>query len=85
MRSLLERQGSAPLDATVADRVLQAAAGNPLTLLELPLTLSPEQRVGREGAESILHARATAEEAFLHRIVRLPVGSATRPAARGAG
>ena len=78
MRSLLERQGSTLLDGTVADRVLQAAAGNPLTLLELPLTLSPEQRVGREGAESVLHARATAEEAFLHRIVRLP--SATRRA-----
>ena len=52
MRSLLERQGSTPLDDTVADRVLEVAAGNPLTLLELPLTLSPEQRVGREGAES---------------------------------
>jgi GMP synthase-like glutamine amidotransferase/tetratricopeptide (TPR) repeat protein len=71
MRTLLERHRTVPLDGAVADRVLRAAAGNPLALLELPFALTPEQRLGLEGSESVLHARASAEEAFVYRIARL--------------
>ena len=78
MRRLLERQGSTVLDSAVADRVVESAAGNPLALLELPLALTPPQQAGLEEAVSMLHARATGEEAFLHRILRLP--AATRAA-----
>ena len=55
----------------MANRVVESAAGNPLAVLELPLALTPAQQAGLEDAETVLHARATGEEAFLHRILRL--------------
>ena len=72
MQALLDRRAPVSLAQTVAARVLEVAAGNPLTLLELPLALTSEQRLGLDGAEGILHDRATAEEAFVHRLTRLP-------------
>ena len=55
----------------VIERLLQVAAGNPLTLLELASTLA----AGADNAERLLHSRATAEEAFVRRIDHLPIGS----------
>ncbi len=72
MQALFDRRAPVSLAQTVAARVLEVAAGNPLTLLELPLALTSQQRLGLESAEGILHDRATAEEAFVHRLTRLP-------------
>ena len=72
MAALLDQRVSVSLAQAVAARVLEVSAGNPLTLLELPLGLTSEQRLGREGTETILHDRASAEEAFVHRLARLP-------------
>src|SRR4029077_14993958 len=71
LRFLLERQELTALEDAVANRVVESAAGNPLAVLELPLALTPAQQAGLEDAETVLHARATGEEAFLHRILRL--------------
>ena len=72
MRALLDRRGPVSLAEAVSTRVLEVAAGNPLTLLELPLALTSKQQLGLDDAETILHDRATAEEAFVHRLARLP-------------
>ncbi len=71
MRSLLEARTQGVFVPGVIERLLQVAAGNPLTLLELASTLA----AGAEDAERLLHSRATAEEAFVRRIDRLPSGS----------
>jgi len=71
LRCVLERQKLAVLEDAVASRVVESAAGNPLAVLELPLALTPAQQGGLEEADLVLHARATGEEAFLHRILRL--------------
>jgi GMP synthase-like glutamine amidotransferase/tetratricopeptide (TPR) repeat protein len=63
----------AVLEQAVADAVIATADGNPLSLLELVRTLTPAQRSGEENSNSLLHPRASAEEAFLHRIARLPL------------
>jgi GMP synthase-like glutamine amidotransferase/DNA-binding CsgD family transcriptional regulator/tetratricopeptide (TPR) repeat protein len=58
------------LDPSVADRVVAAAAGNPLALLEIPVDLTPEQRAGTAAIDETLPA--SAEWAFLRRLSRLP-------------
>jgi GMP synthase-like glutamine amidotransferase len=71
MQALLDRRAPVPLAPAVAARVLDVAAGNPLTLLELPLALTSQQRLGLESADGILHDRAAAEEVLVHRLARL--------------
>ena len=71
MRNLLEARTHGTVVPGVVERILQVAAGNPLTLLELANTLA----AGGEDAERLLHDRASAEEAFVHRVDRLPLGS----------
>jgi GMP synthase-like glutamine amidotransferase/DNA-binding CsgD family transcriptional regulator len=58
------------LDPSVADRVVAAAAGNPLALLEIPVELTPEQRAGTAAIDEA--PPASAEWAFLRRLSRLP-------------
>jgi GMP synthase-like glutamine amidotransferase/DNA-binding CsgD family transcriptional regulator/tetratricopeptide (TPR) repeat protein len=67
-RALLQRRWH-DLDPSVADRVVVAAAGNPLALLEIPADLTPEQRAGTAAIDEALPA--SAEWAFLRRVSRL--------------
>jgi DNA-binding NarL/FixJ family response regulator len=64
--------------AEVRDRLLRAAAGNPLALVELPAMLEPAQLAGRAPLPDPLPVGARVERAFADRIQRLP--PATRAA-----
>jgi DNA-binding CsgD family transcriptional regulator len=56
----------------VAEQLLQAAAGNPLALVELPGLLNQEQLSGREPLDEELPTTATLESAFLRQAELLP-------------
>jgi DNA-binding CsgD family transcriptional regulator len=60
-RELLVQERLAP---SVADRLLDTAAGNPLALLEIPRLLSDGQRAGREPLEEPLRPGTGVERAF---------------------
>ena len=69
-RTLLAAGLPGPLDATVADRILAEAHGNPLALLELPRASTPAGLAG--GFEIPRTVRGRVEEAFRQRIAGLP-------------
>ncbi|MGH2749647.1 MAG: AAA family ATPase [Actinomycetota bacterium] len=70
-RELLAR--AAPdLAAPVAAALVEAAAGNPLALVELPATLTTEQRSGHVGLVLPLVPGGRLDAAFAHRIAALP-------------
>ena len=72
MATLLDQRVSVSLAQAVAARVLQVSAGNPLTLLE-PAPRSYVRAAARpRGHGDVIHDRASAEEAFVHRLARLP-------------
>ena len=56
------------LAPAVADTLAGAAAGNPLALVELPVTLSPEQRVGLVALEEPLAPGGRLHDAFAARV-----------------
>ena len=56
------------LSPTVVTEVVHIARGNPLGLLEIPLSLTPDQRTGRVSLDNALHTRGSAERAILSRI-----------------
>ncbi len=60
------------IDPQVRNRVLQAAQGNPLALLELPQALTEAQRSGREPLPSVLPLGQRLQELFTSRVARLP-------------
>ena len=60
------------IDPQVRNRVLQAAQGNPLALLELPQALTGAQRSGREPLPSVLPLGQRLQELFTSRVARLP-------------
>jgi len=60
------------LDPLVRSRVLDAAQGNPLALLELPRALSESQRSATEPLPSVLPLGQRLRELFASRVVRLP-------------
>ena len=60
------------LDPRVMSRVLGAAQGNPLALLELPQALSDAQRLALEPLPSVLPLGQRLEELFTSRVARLP-------------
>jgi predicted ATPase len=60
------------LPATVADALVEAAAGNALALIELPSLLTPEQRQGLAGLDRPLPAGISLQRAFEQRIGHLP-------------
>jgi DNA-binding CsgD family transcriptional regulator/tetratricopeptide (TPR) repeat protein len=64
------------LDPGVRNRLLDAAQGNPLALLELPLALSDSQRSAAEPLPPVLPLSQRLQELFAARIASLP--SATR-------
>jgi DNA-binding NarL/FixJ family response regulator len=65
------------LAPAVRERVIQEAGGNPLALLELPASLSGEQRTGRMPLPERLPLTARLERAFLERFRRLPEATQT--------
>ena len=69
--ALLGRSGR-ELVASVRERLLVAAAGNPLALLELPAGLSAAQLAGRETLPEALPLNASLRAVFAQRIGRLP-------------
>jgi DNA-binding CsgD family transcriptional regulator len=60
------------LDPQVRSRVLDAAQGNPLALLELPQALSGAQRSAREPLPEVLPLGQRLQELFTSRVTRLP-------------
>ncbi len=70
--TLLDRRYGTRLAAAVAADVIDAAAGNPLALLEIPESLTSAQLSGAEPAASALAVCRSAEQAFLARISALP-------------
>jgi len=68
-RAVLDARWGKDLDPEVADRVLAAAGGNPLAMLEIPLDLTADERAGRAAIDDELPT--SAEWAFLRRLGRL--------------
>ena len=60
------------LDGEVRTAVCEAAAGNPLALVELPATLTSEQRLGRERVDQPLAPRNGLQRVFTERVAALP-------------
>ena len=73
------------LDPRVRSRVLDAAQGNPLALLELPQALSDAQRSAREPLPSVLPLGQRLQELFTSRVMRLPPATRATPPGRGPG
>jgi GMP synthase-like glutamine amidotransferase/DNA-binding CsgD family transcriptional regulator/tetratricopeptide (TPR) repeat protein len=69
-RALLDERSVVDLAPAVADRVVAAANGNPLALLEIPVDLTSEQRAGSAAIEESLPS--SAEWAFVRRASALP-------------
>jgi DNA-binding CsgD family transcriptional regulator len=63
------------LAAPVRQRVLAAAQGNPLALLELPATLTPAQRRGDVPLPPVLPLNGHLRRLFTDRVRRLPAGT----------
>ena len=63
------------LDPLVRSRVLDAAQGNPLALLELPQALSDAQRSAAEPLPSVLPLGQRLRELFASRVARLPAAT----------
>ena len=69
---LLDRRLGSELSPHVAAEVIDAARGNPLALLEIPASLSSDQRSGAAPLADLLRTRTSAEHALLARISALP-------------
>src|SRR5215470_16506894 len=76
-RELLAAAAPAAPVAGVRDRLLAAAGGNPLALLELPAALSAAQLAGRAPLPDPLPVGAGVERAFADRAGRLPAAART--------
>lgn len=70
-RSLLEREHQG-VEATVTERLLDKAAGNPLALLEMPAALTPQQRAGAEPIAEPLPVGQSLDEALRRTLSTLP-------------
>lgn len=70
-RTLLERSAAEGLAPDVAERLIQACAGNPLGLVELPQLLSEAQRRGQEPLPAALEAGPLVQRAFAARVDEL--------------
>ncbi|HEX8086800.1 MAG TPA: AAA family ATPase [Solirubrobacteraceae bacterium] len=69
---LLRREHGDRLSWAVAGELLTAANGNPMALVELPLSLSEDQLVGKRELPPVLPAGQSLEEAFRRRLADLP-------------
>lgn len=71
-RALLGGAVRAPLDDRVRDRIVAEARGNPLALLELPLSWQPAQRAGGFELPEVVDVPNRIEESFRRRSSSLP-------------
>jgi DNA-binding CsgD family transcriptional regulator len=69
---LLGRSTPVALDGEVAGRILSAAAGNPLVLVEVAAFLTPDQLSGAEPVTNELPTPPTVVRAFVRQLERLP-------------
>jgi DNA-binding CsgD family transcriptional regulator len=72
-RALLDSVLLAPLDPAVRDQLVAETRGNPLALLELPRGLTPAELAGGFRLPSALPIGVRLENAFMRRLVGLPV------------
>jgi DNA-binding CsgD family transcriptional regulator len=70
-RTLLASAISAPLDASVRERILAETRGNPLALLELPRELAAGEFAGGFGPTSTVSLPGRIEASFLRRVKQL--------------
>ncbi len=85
---LLVRQTAVTAADSVVRAIATAGGGNPLALIELTRSLSPDQLSGRRPLPDPLHAGGTAEAPFRTRLVALPIAARralTVVAAEGSG
>jgi len=73
--ALLSAGARSTLAPDVRDRLVESTHGNPLALIELPVSLSPDQLAGRASLPSTLPVSAVVQRAFLERVRRLPAPS----------
>lgn len=66
-RELLAASGPGALPASVTERLISATRGNPLALIEIPVTLSEAQRAGAAPIEDPVPVGERVERAFLAR------------------
>ncbi|HWL35519.1 MAG TPA: AAA family ATPase [Frankiaceae bacterium] len=71
-RTLIAETSGGSVGDDVADRLTEGTGGNPLALVELPGTLTPEQLAGTAPLPPTLHLTAHVEQVFLDRCRRLP-------------
>jgi DNA-binding CsgD family transcriptional regulator len=76
-RDLLASVVDGPIDTQVADRIIGAAMGNPLALIELAFDLTPAQLRGTALLPEPLPIGARLQETFLRRVRLLPAGAQT--------
>ncbi|WP_396655548.1 ATP-binding protein [Microbacterium sp.] len=74
-RTLLTSALHTPLDDQVRDRIVAEARGNPLALLELPLSWQPEHRAGGFGLPEAGDVPFRVEDSFRRRSGTLPTES----------
>jgi AAA ATPase domain len=71
-RALLDAVLTGPLDASVRDRIVAEARGNPLALLELPRGLTPAELAGGFALPDAMPLSGRIEESFQRRLEVLP-------------
>jgi DNA-binding CsgD family transcriptional regulator len=76
-RTLLAEISGGAVDDDVAERLTAGTGGNPLALLELPRTLTPEQLAGSTPLPPTLHLTEHVQQVFLDRCRRLPISVQT--------
>lgn len=70
--ALLNSALSAPLDPKVLDQIVAETRGNPLALLELPRSLSPDELAGGFTLPGAVRPSSEVEDIFRSRIAELP-------------
>jgi DNA-binding CsgD family transcriptional regulator len=75
--ALLTEQFPAGLAPDVRARLIEATQGNPLALLELPVSLNADQLAGRAPLPDPLPVSTGVERVFLERVRRLPESAQT--------
>jgi DNA-binding CsgD family transcriptional regulator len=74
-RALLDSQLKRPAADEIVTMLVRAARGNPLALLELPVTLTDGQLDGTDPIAGPLRAKGAVEESFLARVGLLSAGA----------
>jgi DNA-binding CsgD family transcriptional regulator len=71
-RLILDAVLPGTIDARIRDQIIAETRGNPLALLELPLTLTPAQLAGGFGLPGAVPLEGSIEDSFRRRVAALP-------------